>query len=127
MKKTGSDRVGIGMYCDTGDRLVLGYDDGSGSDGNLKPVFEFDSSKLDETPRIINTASGTFPAGGQVIEVEHGLIKRLPGNDMKTCTGKLRLISGLSWSSGKITSITGTTLDIQRGCIAGWESSTTEF
>ncbi len=127
VKKTGSDRVGIGMYCDTGDRLVLGYDDGSGSDGNLKPVFEFDSSKLDETPRIINTASGTFPAGGQVIEVEHGLIKRLPGNDMKTCTGKLRLISGLSWSSGKITSITGTTLDIQRGCIAGWESSTTEF
>lgn len=127
VKKTGSDRVGIGMFCDTGDRLILGYDDGSGQGGNLKSVFEFDSSKLDETPRIINTASGRFPAGGQVVEVEHGLIKGLPGEAMKTCTGKIGLIAGLSWSSGKITSITRITLDIQRGCIAGLESSTTEY
>ncbi len=127
IKKANSSRVGISMYCDTGDIISLGYDDGSGGLDKIKPIFEFDSSNPDSVPWIINTASGTFPAGGQVVEVRNGLIKSLPAKDMKAVSGKLRLISGISWNSNGIKSITGTTLDIQRGCIAGWESSTTEY
>lgn len=77
VKRKNDGRVGVEMWCDNGDMVWIGYDDGSGKDDNIKPVFYFDSQTPDKTPWVINTASGNiFPAvGGGGIVVENGFIK----------------------------------------------------
>ena len=60
VKRTTDGRVGIDMWCDAGDFLSLGYDNGSTEDGHISPFLRFDSSTPDEPLWIKNTVSGTL-------------------------------------------------------------------
>lgn len=78
LKGTGryEDRTIMGVWCDSGDVLHLGYKIPDGQN-SIKPIFGFDSNSPGETPYIANTVSGTLfknVAGGGIV-VEHGLIK----------------------------------------------------
>ena len=74
---TGDD--GVEMWCDAGKYLVLGCARTAGSNKNIKRIFHYDDQKPDDTPYIINTASGgnifeNLPGGG--ITIQNGLVKK---------------------------------------------------
>lgn len=48
------------MWCDYGDMVWIGYDNGTGYDDHIQPIFYYDSKKPSETPWIRNTVSGTL-------------------------------------------------------------------
>lgn len=123
VKDTSSDRVGVNMWCDQGDTLALGCKE---SDGKIHYVFKTDSNTYkDETPYIRNGANGTmFQGCGDGVTIENGLIKKW---NLPTVSGTPSFISGLSWTDGKITSVTRTTLSVSNGLITGWSSEKTDY
>lgn len=123
VKDTSSDRVGVNMWCDQGDILALGCKE---SDGKIHYVFKTDSNTYkDETPYIRNGANGTmFQGCGDGVTIENGLIKKW---NLPTVSGTPSFISGLSWTDGKITSVTRTTLSVSNGLITGWSSEKTDY
>ena len=123
VKDTASDRVGVTMWCDQGDTLALGCKE---SDGNIYPVFKVDSNTYkDKTPYIRNGANGTmFQGCGDGVTIENGLIKKW---NLSTVSGTPSFISGLSWTDGKITSVTRTTLNVSNGLITGWSNEKTDY
>lgn len=123
VKDTSTDRVGVNMWCDQGDTLALGCKE---SDGNIYPVFKVDSNTYkDKTPYIRNGANGTmFQGCGDGVTIENGLIKKW---NLPTVSGTPSFISGLSWTDGKITSVTRTTLSVSNGLITGWSSEKTDY
>lgn len=123
IKNTASDRAGIEMWCDQGDTLSLGCLRG---DGRIDPVVKVDANTYkDKTPYIRNGANGTmFNGCGDGVTVENGLIKSW---NMPTVSGNPSFISGLSWTDGKITSVTRTTLNVSNGLITGWSSEKTDY
>lgn len=52
-------RLGVGIWCDDGDTVYMGYSDGN---GRVQKVLSFDSTKPDDPPSIVNTVSGTISA-----------------------------------------------------------------
>lgn len=123
VKNVDDERIGINVWCDVGDMLVLGV---KNSVGNIDTVLKIDANTYkDETPYIRNGANGTmFQGCGDGVEVEHGLIKSW---NMPTVSGNPSFISGLSWNGEKITSVTRTTLNISNGLITGWSDETTNY
>lgn len=123
VKDTSTDRVGVNMWCDQGDTLALGCKE---SDGKIHYVFKTDSNTYkDETPYIRNGANGTmFQGCGDGVTIENGLIKKW---NLPTVSGTPSFISGLSWTDGKITSVTRTTLSVSNGLITGWSSEKTDY
>lgn len=123
VKDTSSDRVGVDMWCDQGDTLALGCKE---SDGNIYPVFKVDSNTYkDKTPYIRNGANGTmFQGCGDGVTIENGFIKKW---NLSTVSGTPSFISGLSWTDGKITSVTRTTFNVSNGLITGWSSEKTDY
>lgn len=107
IKRISDGRIGIEMWCDKGDMLWLGYDDGTASGGRIKPILSFDSADLSKTPWIINTATGKLfpnnPNGG--ITIENGFAKEW---HLKAANGYVET-SGwrLDITDGLITAITG--------------------
>ena len=59
VKRDSDGRLAVGVWCDNGDTIWLGYNNGSGKIINF---LSFDSTKPDEPPYIANTASGTIAA-----------------------------------------------------------------
>lgn len=123
VKDTASDRVGVTMWCDQGDTLSLGC---LRDDGKIDPVVKVDANTYkDKTPYIRNGANGTlFNGCGDGVTVENGLIKSW---NLSTVSGTPSFISGLSWTDGKITSVTRTTLSVSNGLITGWSSEKTDY
>ena len=121
-----ADRDGIEMWCDKGKRLILGCASTAGSDENIKRIFFYDDQSPDDTPYIINTASGTiFPSntnGG--IVVQHGLIKSW---GLKLAAGTLSVITGIAWNSSGITRIDRANIAISGGLIESWTTSSTDY
>ena len=123
VKKTSEDRVGVQVWCDAGDYLSLGCR--SRDDVTIvENVIKIDENTYKEsTPWIRNTANGKlFPDNGDGITIENGLIK---GFNIFTATGSVSFISGIVITSGAITSVTRTTLEIKNGLIVSWSSETT--
>ena len=121
-----ADRDGIEMWCDKGKRLILGCASTAGSDENIKRIFFYDDQSPDDTPRIINTASGTiFPsnANGGIV-VQNGLIKSW---GLKLAAGTLSVITGIAWNSSGITRIDRANLAISGGLIESWTTSSTDY
>lgn len=113
VKRKNDGRVGVEIWCDTGDVVWIGYDDGSGKDDNIKPVFYFDSKTPNKTPWVINTASGNiFPAvGGGGIVVENGFIKSW---NIDGAEGTIYLGGANGYKDTKVT--------VKDGLITGWSS-----
>lgn len=125
VKRSGDGRVGIEMWCDKGDTLSLGYDNGTTGDDHIITVFSFDANKTTETPWIRNTTSGNlFSRNGSGITVENGLIKAW---NLNMATGTPSFVSGISWKNGIITQIERTTLDVKDGLITGWSTKSTYY
>lgn len=121
-----ADRDGIEMWCDKGKRLILGCASTAGSDENIKRIFFYDDQSPDDTPYIINTASGTiFPsnANGGIV-VQNGLIKSW---SLKLAAGTLSVITGIAWNSSGITRIDRANLTISGGLIESWKTSSTDY
>ena len=121
-----ADRDGIEMWCDKGKRLILGCASTAGSDENIKRIFFYDDQSPDDTPYIINTASGTiFPsnANGGIV-VQNGLIKSW---GLKLAAGTLSVITGIAWNSSGITRIDRANLVISGGLIESWTTSSTDY
>ena len=121
-----ADRDGIEMWCDKGKRLILGCASTAGSDENIKRIFFYDDQSPDDTPYIINTASGTiFPsnANGGIV-VQNGLIKSW---GLKLAAGTLSVITGIAWNSSGITRIDRANLTISGGLIESWATSSTDY
>lgn len=119
-------RDGIEMWCDKGKRLILGCASTAGSDENVKRIFFYDDQIPDDTPYIINTASGTiFPsnANGGIV-VQNGLIKSW---SLKLAAGTLSVITGIAWNSSGITRIDRANLTISGGLIESWKTSSTDY
>ena len=79
VKRYSDERVGIEMWCDKGDLLMLGYSTESENPQaeTITPFLTFDSSTPDETPAIANTVrSGNIfsQVDGGGIVVKNGLI-----------------------------------------------------
>lgn len=114
VKRASDGRLGVEMWCAPGDIVWLGYDDGSGRDNPIKPIFYFDSQKPTSIPYMINTASGTiFPGlstGG--ITVENGMIKQWDLS--KLVSGTLRL--------GGAEGYKDVTVTVENGFITKWTS-----
>lgn len=114
VKRASDGRLGVEMWCAPGDIVWLGYDDGSGGDNPIKPVFSFDSQNPTSIPYMINTASGTiFPGlstGG--ITVENGMIKQWDLS--KLVSGTLRL--------GGAEGYKDVTVTVENGFITKWTS-----
>ena len=126
VRRANDGRRGVEMWCDNGDILWLGYDDGTTNPGHVKPIFTFDTQNLDSTPGIINTASGTiFPsnANGGIV-VQNGLIKTW---GLKLASGTLSVITGIAWNSSGITRIDRANLAISGGMIESWTTSSTDY
>lgn len=69
-----SEKIGIEMWCDSGDTLTLGYLPESGGT-TITTIFRFDSTTPDEPPYIINTYSGQILISTHFgIVVKNGLI-----------------------------------------------------
>lgn len=126
VRRADDGRRGVEMWCDNGDMLWLGYDDGTTNPDHIKPIFTFDTQNLDSTPAIINTVSGTiFPSntnGG--IVVQNGLIKTW---GLKLASGTLSVITGISWNSSGITRIDRANLTISGGLIESWTTSSKDY
>lgn len=121
-----ADRDGIEMWCDKGKRLILGCASTAGSDENIKRIFFYDDQSPDDTPYIINTASGTIfqtnTNGG--IVVQNGLIKSW---GLKLASGTLSVITGIAWNSSGITRIDRANLAISGGLIETWTTSSEDY
>lgn len=121
-----ADRDGIEMWCDKGKRLILGCARTAGSDENIKRIFFYDDQSPDDTPYIINTASGTIfqtnTNGG--IVVQNGLIKSW---GLKLASGTLSVITGIAWNSSGITRIDRANLAISGGLIETWTTSSEDY
>lgn len=113
VKRKSDGRVGVEMWCDNGDMVWVGYDDGSGKDDHIKPVFSFDSKTPGKTPWVINTASGNiFPAvGGGGIVVENGFIKSW---NIDGAEGTIYLGGANGYKDTKVT--------VKDGLITSWSS-----
>ena len=113
VKRKSDGRVGVEMWCDNGDMVWVGYDDGSGKDDHIKPVFSFDSKTPGKTPWVINTASGNiFPAvGGGGIVVENGFIKSW---DIDGAEGPIYLGGANGYKDTKVV--------VKDGLIMSWSS-----
>lgn len=113
VKRKSDGRVGVEMWCDNGDMVWVGYDDGSGKDDHIKPVFSFDSKTPGKTPWVINTASGNiFPAvGGGGIVVENGFIKSW---DIDGAEGTIYLGGANGYKDTKVV--------VKDGLIMSWSS-----
>lgn len=79
-KRENSDKVGIDVWCDAGEKLTLGYhkDETDRENVYVRAVIQIDADTAEtSTPWIKNTKGGTIfknnPNGG--IKVENGLIK----------------------------------------------------
>lgn len=121
---TGIDAVE--MWCDKGKRLALGCSNIAGSDASIRSIFQYDDQSPDDTPYIINTASGTiFPsnANGGIV-VQNGLIKSW---GLKLAAGNLSVITGIAWNSSGITRIDRANLTISGGLIESWTTSSTDY
>lgn len=123
VKDSGGDRVGVQVWCDVGDYLSLGCRKRDDTTQNI-PVIKIDENTYkDSTPWIKNTVNGKlFSDNGDGITIENGLIK---GFNIFTATGSVSFISGIVITSGAITSVTRTTLEIKNGLIVSWSSETT--
>lgn len=125
-KRARDGRLGVELWCATGDILWLGYDDGSGEDDRIKPVFAFDSTDTTKTPAIINTATGTIfknnPDGG--VTIENGFVKSW---NLHTVTGTLSVITGMRWDSGVITRVDFVDININDGLITSWTGRSETF
>lgn len=126
VRRANDGRRGVEMWCDNGDILWLGYDDGTTNPDHIKPIFAFDTQNLGSTPEIINTASGTiFPsnANGGIV-VQNGLIKSW---GLKLASGNLSVITGIAWNSSGITRIDRANLTISGGLIEWWTTSSEDY
>lgn len=94
-------QIGINLYTILGNRIDLGYVD-SATSGSIHSILTYDTNNTDDTPWIINTASGTlFPdnsSGG--ITVRHGLIKNwslsgFSGTIFEDAGGGIKIKNGL--------------------------------
>lgn len=100
VKNTSSGRVGVGLYCDHGDLLQIGYRD---TDGTIYPVITLDANDGQAPPWIAGGATGTiFGQNGEGIQIENGIIKQW----------------GLNLYSGNIT-VGGMTLHFSSGLLTG--------
>ena len=126
VRRADDGRRGVEMWCDNGDMLWLGYDDGTTNPDHIKPIFTFDTQNLDSTPAIINTVSGTiFPSntnGGIVFQ--NVLIKTW---GLKLASGALSVITGISWNSYGITRIYRANLTISCGLIESLTTSSKDY
>jgi len=119
------DRCAVGIYCDIGDMLYLGWDSKDGTNGNVKTILSFDSNTPNATPWIRNTASGTmFRNAGEGVTIENGLVKKW---NLNTVSGTLNVISGLGWSGGNITRIDRVNITVSDGLITGWTTNSTNY
>ena len=113
----------LGITCEQGDSLTFGYFSGN----EITQVISFDSSEPNKTPYIANTASGTLfehnPNGG--VKVEHGLIKEW--NMFTILNHTLPVISGITWNSTGIKSLTITHLEIRDGLICDSRTETINY
>lgn len=112
VKRVSDGRMGVEMWCDHGDLLLLGYDLGTTGPDHIKPVLSFDSTAPERTPYIINTASGKIFSGvkGGGITVENGLIKDW---DMEgIVSGTINLGGAEGYKDVKVT--------VKNGLITGW-------
>lgn len=155
-KNSTTGKIGIDMWCEEGDYLSIGCRDNSQPEGaSIMPVIRVNSDTYDEeTPWVRNTVNGTLfpnnPEGGVVIE--HGFIKDfgMSGKNvtlfdenpsggivvkdglivtagLTTISGTITLISGLSWNSSGITSVTSKKLTFADGLLIDVATSTTTY
>lgn len=100
VKNTSSGRVGVGLYCDHGDLLQIGYRD---TDGTIYPVITLDANDGQAPPWIAGGATGTiFGQNGEGITFKNGILTNW----------------GLNVYNGNVT-VGGTTLHISAGLITG--------
>lgn len=117
---------GLGIIAQNGNRVFLGYED---DDGNTSAAISINKEKIESggTPFIVNTVGGNLfpnnPGGG--VEFENGLIKS--AKLQRVLDSTLSVITGLSWNSNGITSVTRANVVIKDGLIHSWESSTKEY
>lgn len=79
-KRDDVDRVGVDVWCDTGDLLTLGFhkDEADRENVKIRPVIQIDANTAEtSTPWIRNTKSGKIFANNSSggITIENGLIK----------------------------------------------------
>ena len=126
-KRSKDGRLGVELWCAPDDMVMIGYDDGTGGDDPIQPVFSFDAQKPTSTPYIINTTNGTlFPnnrSGG--ITIENGLIKKYSMYSVLNST--LSVITGIAGNSSGITKVTYADIKIRDGLIDSWSSRTVEL
>lgn len=123
--KQGDGSVGISIWCDQGDTLSFGCVDRDNPKQNQVVIKIDENTYKEHTPYIRNGANGTiFPSCGEGITVENGIIKSW---NLPTVSGSPSFISGLSWNSDGILSVTRTTLEVSNGLITGWSSETTNY
>lgn len=127
VRRKSDGRLGVELWCDPGDFVQIGYDSGTGGEYPITSVFRFDSQNPESTPVIINTVSGTlFPnnnSGG--IKIENGLIKDWGMHTVEDAI--LSVVRGFEWSSGSITKIIYTNIEIKDGLICSWSSQEVDF
>lgn len=129
VKNLDTGRTGVEMWCDKGERVILGCANTEGSDADIKTIFSYDDQSPDDTPYIINTMSGTiFPdnsLGG--IIVENGLIKSW--NIHSVINDTLSVVTGLRWNSstGIINRVYFTDVEVKDGLICSWTSRYEDF
>lgn len=85
VRRSSDERVGVTMWCDNGDILLLGYDNGGTEEsGSVSPFLVFDSRTPDEPPWIKGGVSGSFnvtvdvgyhTSGGYVQSIEKTRMK----------------------------------------------------
>lgn len=124
VKNLDTGRTGVEMWCDKGERVILGCANTEGSDADIKTIFSYDDQSPDDTPYIINTVTGTLfsnnPNGG--ITVEHGLIKSW--NIRSVLDDTLTVLTGLRWNSntGVINRMYFVDIEVKNGLICSWTS-----
>ena len=125
LKGNGEDdsRVGLGVTCDAGDLMFIGYRNPSDSTKTRSVIF-YDSNEIEEgeVPWVRNTPNGTLfpnnPNGGVV--VKNGFIK-----DWSLLTVKnsqfAPLIDMQFDSNGRLSSYRRAIVQVRDGLITGWE------
>lgn len=122
VKNLDTGRTGVEMWCDKGERVILGCANTEESDADIKTIFSYDDQSPDDTPYIINTVTGTLfsnnPNGG--ITVEHGLIKSW--NIRSVLDDTLTVLTGLRWNSntGIINRMYVVDIEVKNGLICSW-------
>lgn len=102
VKRRSDGRVGLGIYCDHGDILQLGYQDGDQT-GISYPVIAIDANAGQTPPWIAGGATGTiFGQNGKGITFKNGILTEW----------------GLNLYTGNVT-VGGVTLHFSAGLITG--------